>query len=584
MQLIDTVAWGCPLVDSTVRTILTCSCVAPAETLCLPLGPFLLLSGAPHKLQPVVEPQQGLNRGRPLSGNKRGRGKGAAAAAAAVGPSDPAQPAARPVDELVMVKDLASAISPQHFLQLVDSWGNGWSPAAAKLAARLQAAGASRDAAGAGGNGSPDRGYQHDDADDENADIYGSWTKEQREQLMRLAGLQGSAQQEEPAQPPGKRQRKAQGAEAAAVADVEAGTLAAAAAAAAAGGANAGPAAEEQWVLQLLLRKVGASLGAAGNRRQAAAAAAGPDEPDLWHISTLDFDPSGCCTVPEATLSELKIHSTGDWELYGQAVPASASGTSSSSFELDSEAGRWLKLLLGRWHVVSEDSKVLKKREMDIRARIRLYNDRVKDADTDFGKHKAAMTGAKDRLREAEAVLKELQKDLQVRQTKLARQQPPVSLQEQATAAAGQRGLLGRDDRRQRMLEQPWARQTNNRQQTLRSRLCSAQEVRMFLRLLFPVPQISVLVVVFSFFLQSNTASSRCRREHLCPQAEDMLIALLASNRQEGKVPCASVQKQGMYFCQLVDCVVLLVGVMRCRCRMCFPTPCCSCIRSSLQC
>jgi hypothetical protein len=389
-------------------------------------------------------------------------------------------------EELVLLDNLDAASSVQQVLQLRDCWGNAWKPAAAKLAARLQAAAAA--AAGTEAEPVSPQDTQQQGGEEEE-DYIQVLLRQNREALQRLAygsvqaGTQGQQpqqqQEQEPAQPASKRQRTSQRT-AAPKGTAPAGASAAAAAAG-----------DEQWVLQLLLYKGTPAAGAAaGSSMQAAAAAAAAGEqPEqaLRHIDTLLFDADGCCTVPARALRELGVDGVGEWQLYGQALPTGSSavpgsGSSSGGFDpgmLRGEAGKRLQLLLGSLVVVSEGAQELAKKEKSLKQRLTGYQNRVKRAQLTAGNAAGELQVLQQRLAAAQAAAVQAGKVLKTRENNLTRQQPAVQLLQDVAAAAGQRQLLGGDRQRQgrRMLERPWLQPRPAGRAQQPHRPCSNDEV-----------------------------------------------------------------------------------------------------------
>lgn len=452
----------------------------------------------------------------------------------------------------MLLDNLDAVSSMQQVLQLRDCWGNAWKPAAAKLAARLQAAAAAATAGTEAKPVSPQHTQQQGDDDDEE-DYIQVLLRQNREALERLAygsvqadtGAQQQQQQQEPelAQPASKRQRTSQRT-AASKAAAPAGTCAAAAAAG-----------DEQWVLQLLLYKGAPAVGAAaaGSSMQAAAAAtAAGEQPEqaLRHIGTLLFDADGYCTVPARALRELGVDGVGEWQLYGQALPTGSSavpgsGSSSGGFDpsmLRGKAGKRLQLLLGSWVVVSEGAQELKKKEGTLKQRLTGYQNRVKRAQVTANNAAGELQVLQQRLAAAQAAAVQAGKVLQTRTNNLTRQQPPLQLLHDVAAAAGQRQLLGGDRQRQgrRMLERPWLQPRPAGRAQQPHRLCSDEEVQRMVptamlqlcqaqpAVLGPLVTLGAVechdvAVLLSSYLHSDLEQLICSAEAVKQQVKDVL-------------------------------------------------------------
>jgi hypothetical protein len=156
-------------------------------------------------------------------------------------------------------------------------------------------------------------------------------------------------------------------------------------------------------------------------------------------------------------LSELGIDNIGEWQLWAQAACGSSSSSSSSS-GVGSSTGSAaeLRVQLGGWHIVLQDTHALVGERVRLTSRLKALQDTVRRVDTVVGETQASRQGLAQKLREEEAAARDAHKDVLARQQNLNASGALVQLREAAGNAARQQQLLGEVGRRPMMLEWPW--------------------------------------------------------------------------------------------------------------------------------
>jgi len=320
--------------------------------------------------------------------------------------------------QVVILQELSNTYSVQQTVQLRDCWGNAWRPAAEALSARLSAG----DRAGA-------------DADDTGAD--------------------GQEQEQEQEQPPQKR-RRTSGRRATADTAAAHDGVASDAAAAAAGGADG----SEAWSL-VLLRALKGRADAAGTGRDL-----------IYYITTLSFDPDGCCTVPASSLSALGIGSrdgaatVGEWQLLGQAVLVPTA--TQLHINVSDPAAVPLQVVLGSWHIASHHTADLRKQEVRLRSALHERDRVAKSTAAAIGQQQQELQRMAAELRKLQAEVVQQQRNVQQRSRNVQEHPGLLQLQQGVAADAPRAEQLAAGGGGRRLLDRPWMRAAERRSTVLR--------------------------------------------------------------------------------------------------------------------